>query len=119
MLAGNPSASASTPELEEAGYQVTWIGGRNRGHDLIAVAHERLVDGKALTPTSPSEQANPGCGRWKVYCRGHRGWSPEGRTHLALVTLPEGGITVDFDAEKMTITVPVAGAEVFLVPSAT
>jgi hypothetical protein len=106
--------------LVDAGYHVTLIGGRNRGHDLVATKEEEsplYVDAKALTPTSPSEERNSGCTQ-KVYCRDHAGWSPNGRTHLGLVTLPRGETLTDYDGVTMTITVPVEGARLYLVPLA-
>jgi hypothetical protein len=104
--------------LVDLGYDVTLIGGRNRGHDLVASkgdSGELLVDCKALTAMNSSERKQ--CeGRYKIYCREHRGWGSDGRTHLGLVALPVEPTTVTYDGVTCSFSVPVAGAEVYLVP---
>jgi hypothetical protein len=117
---GMTAERVAAHRLVDAGYHVTLIGGRNRGHDLVAEKEEEsplLVDAKALTPTKPSVQRKSGCTQM-VYCRNHAGWSPTGRTHLGLVTLPGGETLTDYDGVTMTITVPVEGARLYLVPLA-
>lgn len=115
--------------LEKLGYRkLTWKGGRNRGHDVVAEALDDesgetglilgrlLADAKKLDRADESERAK-GCGTFKVVCWDHEPWSTVERTHLVLVALPEAQTVVEYDdAHNMTITVRVAGAQVFLVP---
>ncbi|GAA3302505.1 hypothetical protein Dvina_51490 [Dactylosporangium vinaceum] len=104
--------------LEAAGGDVTWRGGRTRGHDVLVTSDDGhlLVDAKLLTPTNGAARRHGY--NYQVFRRGHLPWGTDGRTHLALVTLPEQRPTVAFTGAEVRFTVPVAGASTRLVPVA-